>query len=926
MGLRDNIPVLAGAGKTSQLLDREAVLAEVLAAVSTPAAPPLTLVGGPMGIGRSAVLSAVADKLAGSGVTTLASRVTYAERARPFALAARLATEIGAPERAADEAWAAVPAPSDDPATSVVGRLASALAANRSAGRTLVVLLDDLQWIDSASLGALVYLLPMLANTSVKVVGAVRFPRTDPASANVMRQLREAGLVTVLRLRALSLPAVNALVTRELRARPSEHLADTLRRSCRGVPGAVHAALTSYQKRGRLHVVGRYAYLAAPDRPPQLIGSPPIFEFLRELDEPVWPVAKALAVLSPLGPAAPGLIARALDIGEDAVGEALDVLSAEGVVRHLPRRIRWRFRLPLVATALTGCLGEYERRRLAQVAVNAIWSGEAIAEDDDYLPERLVDAGQYVDHERAGAELLARGAGRMLHNGYYAERWLRAAVDRLTAPEDRARALFLHAATCCIHQRFTEAVDSAWTVLSGRYAALLPPEVLLELEMIYVIALAVSRDTEALRNIVNGGWNSLPGGEGHQILARCAALCHLDRWRDADEQLQSTQPIWQADPTVIGLCLIYGHTTAAFLGHKEGFDRIVTDPASWPLWANPRNRFELLAGLIRILNAFGELDRGKRLLTTHDLPASHSPVPDQVVAQSLAGQWDAALNGARLSLATNSSLGYPPAHTLMCKETGTILVARGRLHQARSVLEDARTAQPVLTHLLALPEADLELVLNAPDRARQAVADGLATATDGGVVIGTDELWLRLTNWAVQDGDRAEAERCAAEAERVADLIDTGRSRLCALQAVAMAREDRAAADDAIRLARERGQPYELATTLVQLAQHHIIDGTLLREAYDLYGELDALLVRARLRTLMRERGVGVPGRAATVADDERLLATLVTDGLTNRELAEVLATSEKSVEGKLTRLFQRSGYRSRVELASATLTGEYKV
>jgi DNA-binding NarL/FixJ family response regulator len=61
------------------------------------------------------------------------------------------------------------------------------------------------------------------------------------------------------------------------------------------------------------------------------------------------------------------------------------------------------------------------------------------------------------------------------------------------------------------------------------------------------------------------------------------------------------------------------------------------------------------------------------------------------------------------------------------------------------------------------------------------------------------------------------------------------------------------------------------------------------------------------------------------VAENERLLATLVTDGLTNRELATVLGASEKSVEGRLSRLFQRTGYRSRVELASAVLTGEYE-
>ena len=191
--------MVAGAGKTSQLLKREAVLAKVLAEVNTPAAPPLTLVCETMGIGRSAVLSAVADELIRRNVTTLSSRVSHTERTRPFALADRLAMALGAPF--------------DDSGASVVSRLAGVLTANRSADRTLEVLLDDLQWIDSDSLGALVSLLPLLANTSMKVVGTVRLPWPDAAGSNAMRQLREAGLVTVLRLRALSQQAINTLVT-----------------------------------------------------------------------------------------------------------------------------------------------------------------------------------------------------------------------------------------------------------------------------------------------------------------------------------------------------------------------------------------------------------------------------------------------------------------------------------------------------------------------------------------------------------------------------------------------------------------------------------------------------------------------------------------------------------------------------------------
>jgi DNA-binding NarL/FixJ family response regulator len=155
--------------------------------------------------------------------------------------------------------------------------------------------------------------------------------------------------------------------------------------------------------------------------------------------------------------------------------------------------------------------------------------------------------------------------------------------------------------------------------------------------------------------------------------------------------------------------------------------------------------------------------------------------------------------------------------------------------------------------------------------------------------------------------------------------MDTGRAHRNHLLARAVTWHDKHAADGVRRIVVERDQPHEIALTLTALAAHGLGDARTLREAYELFGIMDALLPRALLRHLMREHGVAVPGRTATTAEQERLLACLVAEGLTNRELAGVLRSTEKSIEAKLTRLFQRIGYRSRVELATAMLTGEYR-
>ncbi|WP_433872832.1 helix-turn-helix domain-containing protein [Saccharopolyspora sp. CA-218241] len=54
----------------------------------------------------------------------------------------------------------------------------------------------------------------------------------------------------------------------------------------------------------------------------------------------------------------------------------------------------------------------------------------------------------------------------------------------------------------------------------------------------------------------------------------------------------------------------------------------------------------------------------------------------------------------------------------------------------------------------------------------------------------------------------------------------------------------------------------------------------------------------------------------------ENRIIDLVSDGCTNRQIAIALGISVKTVESRLTRLFERTDCRSRVELAAARLEG----
>jgi DNA-binding CsgD family transcriptional regulator len=289
-------------------------------------------------------------------------------------------------------------------------------------------------------------------------------------------------------------------------------------------------------------------------------------------------------------------------------------------------------------------------------------------------------------------------------------------------------------------------------------------------------------------------------------------------------------------------------------------------------------------------------------------PAEDLPLYCRSMLAAACGDAEAAVDLARRSIAHGE-----PTSAGMIASTVSVLVARGELASARQMLE---ATPPKHAHLLDIASARLDRAFGDDDSARATL---LACAA-GGEQIGMDLVWSELVDLALDRGDRAEAERGLSELD---GLAPTSRTTMLALLARATVEKDHDAARECERLARDRGQPLELAVVLERLVKHGGASPALLTEVYGLLGGLDALLYRAWARNLMREHGVPVPGRKETVAENESLLAMIAAGGLSNKQLAAALRTSDKSVEGRLSRLFIRTGYRSRIELSTAMVNGE---
>jgi DNA-binding CsgD family transcriptional regulator len=98
-----------------------------------------------------------------------------------------------------------------------------------------------------------------------------------------------------------------------------------------------------------------------------------------------------------------------------------------------------------------------------------------------------------------------------------------------------------------------------------------------------------------------------------------------------------------------------------------------------------------------------------------------------------------------------------------------------------------------------------------------------------------------------------------------------------------------------------------------------------LHEAHEIARRIGWVQLRDWANELMRGKGVTAPrtrSRRGLFSDTELRIIELIGSGRTNRQIALRVGLSEKTVENYLTRLFAKTGCRSRLDLAAASLEG----
>ncbi|MFJ9626132.1 AAA family ATPase [Streptomyces sp. NPDC101175] len=951
-----------------ELVGRQRELHEIHDFLHDPDGPRAVLVRGERGSGRSALLRLVGERLRAEGTTVLTSVCVNGDGDRPLLFALRLVMALerqrptalrqGSPGHLVAEA---VHAADRRDRKAMAALLTAALT--RSAATPVVVTVDDAQHADADSLDVLGEVAPA-AEPHVGLLLATTcsaWPRRTRRGDETCEtgETGEAALERLGRVpwaRSVLLPRLGPdetieMVVRRLRATPDTGLARRIHPLTRGVPGAIDALLAEWTRQEAIRVADGHAFLAAGTPTPVLPDDDRFVTALDTLGEPCGTVAAALSVLWPLGRAVPDLVASSTGLAPDAVVDSIrDLVEAE-VLDELPDADGsgtrgWTFRVPLTEHTVRERMGPL-RGRVSTAAVEVLWAARDTAEATPhrdplpelldeadhatYLPERIVDAGSLVDRERAIHELTVAADG--LRRGLTERtglRWLQAAAHLAVDPAVGVEVLRLYARAAYRVGDYTTARRIGEALLPNTAGTLTALE-LQEAACLVVATACNNEDWQALSRMAEARWwDELPLPAEAAVAGQVLALCRLARWPEAVELCDRTAEEWGTDVHGRAAIELFRSSAECAIGRPE---RLMSLLAPYELADVPPDKAytHSLSHFDRMLNC-SDLTTAERLLAASGIPADTLPPVNRFLWNHLRGRWEEALESARRMLAENQVVIPTADHWLLPARTAAILLARGRPTSAGRLINSVRVnGEGPPEYALDGAEAEVLRTLGDLAGAEERLRRALTVADARGQIQGTEELWAPLAELLVQTGRGVEAAQCLEQLDQVADRMGGGRPQLLSLLASARVLRQtgptahgtvRERLRDAVELARLREQPFETAVAFLTAAELDPDQYGLLHEAYELFGVTGAALWRFRTRNALREAGLSVPGRKQATAESEHLLATLIAEGLSNRQIATVLRLSEDAVANRLTRLFVRTGLKSRTEVVTAVLTG----
>jgi len=895
------------------------------------AEPRVLLIKGEAGIGKSTLLDDLLETAAQRGVVVLACRSSHSEMDLSYVgLIELLASQ-------ADEVIEALPGPQAKVIRMILRReepdgqfdrlslylaVAAAIRSLAALGSVLIAI-DDAQWLDHPSARTLVFLVRRLAGTATRIAIVCRAGEATEWIGDLTRAIH-GNRVDEVRLTPMGPRDLSRVLRRVLGWAPAWPRTVRIAELSGGNP---------------LHALELARVVGSVREGVDLDGSLPdsVVELARSRIAKLAPQVRTALEIAAI-PHAPTLdLLRQLDpmaIGLDA---ALSNAERRGIVTIDGERVR--FSHPILAAAVYSSIPTPRRQRLHRAAAT-------LSAEMEERAQHLARASENPDPEVALA--LAEAAEVAWRRGAptAAADLLRLAC--LRTPDDQAGKLALR--RIAYGRILYSAGDAAGATAELQSLVATSPAGVVRARALFHL-MYITRMSGLLGTAIDYGLRAATEAAGdpsfqaevYALLSRISSN-DIERKLDAARKgIEAIERLHKPDPYV----LFHAHATLveaefyAGLGiHLERLDGLPTPAGTrFPPVRTAVAREDLIG---RLLTYDGRVDEGLRVLqgiydraVVEDISLAPVLLGWMAEAEIMAGRFHRAAELTHEAIEQSEHIGNTEGNPWEVGLHGVALALLGRLDQAEAV------AARVLTRAEADP-------VMGPDGAQAHLALGIVALSRGEFASAAE--YLRQVDRVKRDAGVREPRLCAHAGELIEALVGAGElgeaaevlarleseaassagqwslvvaARCGALLHAAHGRLDEALASvrKAQSLAEGLPMPFERGRTLLAAGQIHrrrrekLLARQALTAALEVFDGLPAPVwaerARAELARIPLRRSDG------SLTPTEQTIARLAVEGLTNREIADRAFVSPKTVEVNLTRIYRKLGVRSRAALAS---------
>lgn len=876
---------------------------------------------GEAGVGKTVLLEAAEEAAAASGVPVIRTVGIEVETDLAYAALYRLLTpflpQLGRLSRQQHRTLATALGLDEGPPPdrlAVSTAVLSLLGLARSDG-PLLVMVDDLPWLDRMSAAVLAFVARRLAGTRIGFLGAFRTAETS---------FFDGGGLAAIEVMPLEQTAAASLVDQRFPA-----LAPRLRQQVLDEAAGNPLALLEMPARvaDRRH-----------EQSEQTVPALPLSQRLEHLfAAKVDPLPAAtrrtllLAALDATGDL--GILFAAF--GADAIDDLAPAERAQ-LIRVNGERRRLVFRHPLMRSAVIAMSTDQQRRGLhAAIAAQML-------DQPDRRAWHLAEAAEIPDESIA--VLLEQTADRILRRGdaVGAVAALLRAADLTSTGPDRSRRL---ARAAYVGAEVTGDIGSVPRLLADAQhadpggtaalaAAVATSAYLLNGEGDVNAAHRMLFGAIADREVLDADDNALVEALWF-FIAICVFGGRAELWQPLDDLIERFSPAPPRYLTVIAKT--FGDPANQALPVLDELDAMIGGLNQEP---DPAHVARIAIG-----GAYVDRLRACRgpLQVVLDHGRDGGAVTSQLQVEAIvandsfhAGQWDEALELCDEGIRLCEVHGYPLFKWLYVHQDAVVAAARGQTERARAAVDAmTRWAAPRGVDLLLAYAHGVEALLSlGRGRYMEAFAHASSITPPGELQPYVPyALWTAqdLVEAAVRAGLRTEAARHVAALQDMEIPAISPRLALVTAGAAGMASTDGRFADHfeaALAVAGAERWPFELARIQLFYGQRLRLGRATaearrhLSDAFDTFQRLDATpwsaLAGKELRATGGARGKPQPGGAAQLTPQQQEIAMLAAAGLTNKQIAERLFLSPRTVGTHLYQIYPKLGVTSRAGLRDA--------